>query len=131
MAVRLKSAADKNRRFKVDLDSLKPEQQGYLRVKNLTQDGVVLSPEESETILEVPLAKPLASGESTTFSLNFEGQVPDVIRRAGKKSAEGIAFLWHNGTQKWPNMIMKVGMLTLILGVNFTVFGEILMLKLP
>ena len=92
MAVRLKSAADKNRRFKVDLDSLKPEQQGYLRVKNLTQDGVVLSPEESETILEVPLAKPLASGESTTFSLNFEGQVPDVIRRAGKNSAEGIAF---------------------------------------
>lgn len=92
MAVRLKSAADKNRRFKVDLDSLKPEQQGYLRVKNLTQDGVVLSPEESETILEVPLAKPLASGESTTFSLSFEGQVPDVIRRAGKNSAEGIAF---------------------------------------
>ena len=92
MAIRLKNAADKNRRFKVDIDSLKPKQQGFLKVINLTQDGVPLSPEESETILEVPLAKPLASGESTTFSLEFQGQVPDVIRRAGKNSKEGIAF---------------------------------------
>ena len=92
MAIRLKNAADKNRRFKVDIDSLKPKQQGFLKVINLTQDCVPLSPEESETILEVPLARPLASGESTTFSLEFQGQVPDVIRRAGKNSKEGIAF---------------------------------------
>ena len=92
MAIRLKNAADKNRRFKVDIDSLKPKQQGFLKVFNLKQDGVPLSPEESETILEVPLARPLASGESTTFSLEFQGQVPDVIRRAGKNSKEGIAF---------------------------------------
>ena len=55
MAIRLKNAADKNRRFKVDIDSLKPKQQGFLKVFNLKQDGVLLSPEESETILEVPL----------------------------------------------------------------------------
>ena len=92
MAIRLKNAADKNRRFKVDIDSLTPEQQGYLKVSGLTQDGIALTPEESETILEVPLAKALAPGESTTFSLSFNGQVPDVIRRAGKNSKEGIAF---------------------------------------
>ena len=84
--------ADKNRRFKVDIDSLTPQQQGYLKVSGLTQDGIALTPEESETILEVPLAKALAPGESTTFSLSFNGQVPDVIRRAGKNSKEGIAF---------------------------------------
>ena len=92
MAIRLKNAADKNRRFKVDIDSLTPQQQGYLKVSGLTQDGIALTPEESETILEVPLAKALAPGESTTFSLSFNGQVPDVIRRAGKNSKEGIAF---------------------------------------
>ena len=92
MAIRLKNAADKNRRFKVDIDSLTPQQQGYLNVSGLTQDGIALTPEESETILEVPLAKALAPGESTTFSLSFNGQVPDVIRRAGKNSKEGIAF---------------------------------------
>ena len=92
MAIRLKNAADKNRRFKVDIDSLTPQQQGYLKVSGLTQDGIALTPEESETILEVPLAKALAPGESTTFILSFNGQVPDVIRRAGKNSKEGIAF---------------------------------------
>ena len=92
MAIRLKNAADKNRRFKVDIDSLTPQQQGYLKVSGLTQDGIALTPEESETILEVPLAKALAPGESTTFNLSFNGQVPDVIRRAGKNSKEGIAF---------------------------------------
>jgi hypothetical protein len=92
MAVRLKNAADKNRRFKIDVDSLTLDQQGYLKVKGLTQDGVLLSPVDSETILEVPLNQPIPPGGSTTFELSFEGHVPDVIRRAGKNSSEGVAF---------------------------------------
>ena len=92
MAVRLKNSADKNRRFKISVDSLTQDQQGYLKVSGLTQDGVKLSPIDSETILEVPLNKPILPGESTTFELSFEGHVPDVIRRAGKNSSEGVAF---------------------------------------
>ena len=124
MAIRLKNAADKNRRFKVDIDSLKPKQQGFLKVINLTQDGVPLLPEESETILEVPLARPLASGESTTFSLEFQGQVPDVIRLQGKTPKKALPFLWRSGTLKWQNMIMKGGMQTPILDVSSTGFGS-------
>ena len=92
MAVRLKNSADKNRRFKISVDSLTQDEQGYLKVSGLTQDGVKLSPIDSETILEVPLNKPILPGESTTFELSFEGHVPDVIRRAGKNSSEGVAF---------------------------------------
>ena len=92
MAVRLKNSADKNRRFKISVDSLTQNEQGYLKVSGLTQDGVKLSPIDSETILEVPLYKPILPGESTTFELSFEGHVPDVIRRAGKNSSEGVAF---------------------------------------
>lgn len=92
MALRLKNAADKNRRFKVDIDSLTIEQQGFLRVKNLTQNGTLVQTEEAETILEVTLNEPLLPGESTILELNFEGQVPDVVRRAGKNSAEGVAL---------------------------------------
>ena len=92
MAIRLKNAGDKNGRFKVDIDSLSPKQQGYLKVSGLTQDGVMAEVVDSETILEVTLAQALAPGESTTFKMSFEGQVPDVIRRAGKNSKEGIAF---------------------------------------
>ena len=92
MAIRLKNAGDKNRRFKVDIDSLSPKQQGYLKVSGLTQDGIMADVVDSETILEVTLPQALAPGESTTFKMSFEGQVPDVIRRAGKNSKEGIAY---------------------------------------
>lgn len=92
MAIRLKNAADRNRRFKVDLDTLSLQQQGFLKVNRLTQDGKEVSVVDSETILEVLLNKPLLPGESTVFELDFKGQVPDVIRRAGKNSSEGVAF---------------------------------------
>ncbi|MDA7693850.1 M1 family metallopeptidase [Flavobacteriaceae bacterium] len=92
MAVRLKSSPDRNGRFKVDLDSLTKEQQGLLKVSNLTQDGVTVQTVDSETILEVILNQPIPPGGTTTFELDFEGHVPDVIRRAGKNSVEGVAF---------------------------------------
>ena len=92
MAIRLKNSPDRNTRFKVDLDSLTKEQQGFLNVSNLTQDGVAVKTVNSETILEVLLNEPIPPGGSSTFKLEFEGHVPDVIRRAGKNSAEGVAF---------------------------------------
>ena len=101
MAVRQKNSADKNTRFKVSIDSLTPKQEGYLRVSGLTQNGVLLNPIDSETILEVPLHASIAPGESAIFELSFEGHVPDVIRRAGKNSREGIAF---SRAQWYPKM---------------------------
>ena len=92
MAVQLKNSPDKNTRFKVNLDSISKDQQGFLKVSNLTQDGVLVKTINSETILEVILNRPIAPGESSVFELSFSGHVPDVIRRAGKNSSEGVAF---------------------------------------
>ena len=92
MAVQLKNSPDRNTRFSVNLDTLSLESQGALRVSDLTQDGVLVKTIDAETILEVTLNKPIPPGGSSTFELNFEGHVPDVIRRAGKNSKEGIAF---------------------------------------
>ena len=58
-AIRFKNGGDKNRRFKVSLDSLTPYQQGSLKVSSLKQDGVPVQTVESGTILEVTLNKPL------------------------------------------------------------------------
>ena len=63
MAIRLKTGKDANGRFKVDMDTLSPENQGYLRISKLQQNGITLSPEVSGTILEVPLAAPPKSGQ--------------------------------------------------------------------
>lgn len=92
MAIRVKNGKDKNGRFKVDLDELKKEEIGYLNISNLKQDGTLLKYELSETILEVRLSAPLAPGESTLLTLDFEGQVPKLIRRAGRNSDEGVAL---------------------------------------
>ena len=92
MSVRVKTGKDKNTRFDIDIDSLRPDEIGYLKVLNLKQDGVTLKNELSETILEVLLSDPLGPGESTRLTLDFEGQVPKLVRRAGRNSAEGVAL---------------------------------------
>ena len=92
MSVRVKTGKDKNTRFDTDIDSLRLDEIGYLKVLNLKQDGVTLKNELSETILEVLLSDPLGPGESTRLTLDFEGQVPKLVRRAGRNSAEGVAL---------------------------------------
>ena len=92
MSDRIKTGKDKNKRFRIDIDSLKPNEVGYLKVSNLKQDGNVLKHELSETILEVSLSKPLIPGETTKLTLNFEGQIPKLVRRAGRNSSEGVAL---------------------------------------
>ena len=92
MSERIRTGKDKNKRFHIDIDSLEPNEVGYLKVSNLKQDGNVLKHELSETILEVLLSKPLMPGETTKLTLNFEGQVPKLVRRAGRNSSEGVAL---------------------------------------
>ena len=92
MSIRVKTGKDKNTRFDIDIDSLRPDEIGYLKVFNLKQNGVTLKNELSETILEVLLSDPLGPGESTRLTLDFEGQVPKLVRRAGRNSAEGVAL---------------------------------------
>ena len=92
MAIRQDNAADINTRFDIDLDSIPAESEGRLEVFNLKQDGTPVDSESSETILEVTLNKPLPPGSKTVFNLEFKGKVPQLIRRAGKNSSEGVAL---------------------------------------
>ena len=92
MAARVNNGKDKNTRFNVNIDSINYSQQGYLKVYDLKQDGKSIQSVLSGTILEVTLIEPIKPGNSTIFSLNFEGKVPDLIRRSGKNSSEGVAL---------------------------------------
>jgi hypothetical protein len=83
------------------ISTLKPDETGYLNIKNLKQDGVAAKNEVSGTILEVTLAKPILPGAKATFTLDFEGQVPVQIRRNGRNSGEGVAL---SMTQWYPKL---------------------------
>ncbi|BDB52274.1 M1 family metallopeptidase [Flavobacterium ammonificans] len=72
------------------IKNLKPNEIGYLHVSNFKQDGQTAFTKEVGTILEVTLAKPILPNSKTTFSLNFDGQVPVQIRRSGRNNAEGV-----------------------------------------
>jgi hypothetical protein len=83
------------------IKTLKPNEIGYLRISNFKQDGVVATAKEVGTILEVTLAKPILPNSKTTFTLDFEGQVPVQIRRSGRNNAEGIEL---SMTQWYPKI---------------------------
>ncbi len=92
MDVRSRTINDPDQRVMDRISGLSPEQQGYLRVSSLNQNGAPLQYEEVGTILEVELQEPLLPGSKTTFAMEFEGQVPEQVRRSGRNSAEGVAL---------------------------------------
>lgn len=101
MDVRSRTIADPDRRVGDRISKLSDSEIGYLRVSSLTQDGKSLSYTTEGTILEVTLAKPIMPGASTTFDMNFNGQVPVQIRRSGRNNSEGVAL---SMTQWYPKM---------------------------
>ncbi|WP_394335747.1 M1 family metallopeptidase [Flavobacterium cyanobacteriorum] len=113
MDMRLRSISDPDKRmvksfktgkkttYESRISTLKPNEIGFLNIKNLRQDGKPAGNKVSGTILEVDLPAPLLPGKSTTLTLDFEGQVPVQIRRSGRNNAEGVAL---SMTQWYPKM---------------------------
>ncbi|MCW2118025.1 hypothetical protein M2326_000312 [Flavobacterium sp. 7A] len=74
------------------IKNLKTNEIGYLNISNFKQDGSIARTKVTGTILEVFLAKPILPHSQTTFTLDFNGQVPLQIRRSGRNNSEGIAL---------------------------------------
>ena len=92
MDIRSLNIKDPSRKIGDRISKLKPNEIGYIKVNALKQNGVAVSHETVGTILEVTLNKPIKSGESVTFDMDFDAQVPIQIRRSGRNSAEGVAL---------------------------------------
>jgi len=72
------------------IESLKPNEIGFLKITNFKQDGTTAQTRVSGTILEVTLAKPILPNSKSTFTLDFDGQVPVQVRRSGRNNNEGV-----------------------------------------
>ena len=92
MDVRSRTIADPDRRVRDRILNLEENEIGYLRVQSLQQDGEDVPYDTEGTILEVNLAEPILPGASTTFEMDFTGQVPLQVRRSGRDNAEGIRY---------------------------------------
>tara|TARA_R110002049_G_scaffold292252_3_gene476662 strand:- start:9935 stop:11722 length:1788 start_codon:yes stop_codon:yes gene_type:complete len=101
MDVRSRTIPDPDDRVADRIYRLKPDEIGYIRVNSLKQNGMDLHHETVGTVLEVDLAKPIQPGESVTFDMVFDAQVPLQIRRSGRNNAEGVAL---SMTQWYPKL---------------------------
>ena len=101
MDVRSRNIPDPDPRVMDRISKLTPEEIGYLKVSSLKQNGTKVSYNIAGTVLEVQLNKPIAPGEKVTFAMEFDGQVPNQIRRSGRNSKEDIAL---SMTQWYPKM---------------------------
>jgi len=114
MDIRLQNIADPDGRMVNNLGTrtepkyesriakLTPEEIGFIKVNSLKQDGANVKFETIGTILKVTLNKPILPGASTTFDMDFLGQVPLQIRRSGRNSKEGVDL---SMTQWYPKMV--------------------------
>ncbi|WP_298537716.1 M1 family metallopeptidase [uncultured Algibacter sp.] len=92
MDVRSRTIADPDARVGDRISKLKPNEIGYIKVNTLKQNGTVLKHKTVGTVLEVNLANPIQPGESVTFNMIFDAQVPVQIRRSGRNNKEGVAL---------------------------------------
>lgn len=92
MDVRSRTIADPDGRVMDRISKLGPDELGYLKVSSLLQDGIPLKFKTVGTILEVELAKPILPNTTVRFNMQFQGQVPQQIRRSGRDNAEGVAY---------------------------------------
>jgi len=92
MDVRSRTIADPDRRVMNRIQKLTPEEIGYLNVRSLSMNGKKVDFEHVETILEVNLGEYILPGQTVVFDMEFEGQVPLQVRRAGRDNAEGIRY---------------------------------------
>jgi len=81
-----------NPKYESRIAKLKPNEIGYLNVLSLKQNSKKLNFIIEGTVLKVQLNTPLQPGENTTFNMTFEGQIPVMIRRAGRNNPDGVAL---------------------------------------
>jgi len=81
-----------NPRYESRISKLKPNEIGFLKIASLKQNGNVVKYTSEGTVLEVTLNTPIQPGEKVIFDMEFDGQVPVHIRRAGRNNEDGVAL---------------------------------------
>ena len=97
-----KDVLDWDRRVMDRIGKLSPAEQGYQKALSIKVNGKNQQLKEHETILEVVLDKPILPKSKTSFTVNFEAQVPLQVRRSGRDNVEGVRY---SMSQWYPKMV--------------------------
>lgn len=114
MDARLASIPDPDRRMSVNkgtkenpkyesrISGLSASEIGYIKINNLTHNGHRVRHITEGTILKVILNQPILPKTSTVFDMDFEAQIPVMIRRTGRNNPDGVAL---SMAQWYPKMV--------------------------
>ena len=83
------------------LSTIPKDQEGAQNIHWIKQNGKELKFEIQETIMKVYLNTPIKAGSSTTFTMEWDANIPMQIRRSGRNNREGIDMTM---TQWYPKL---------------------------
>ncbi len=89
---RNRSLEDPDRGLDKKIQSLKPDEIGFININNFTQDNQNLEYKIVGTIMEVKLNTPILPKSSTVFKIDYLTQIPKLLRRSGRDNLEGIEY---------------------------------------
>ena len=89
-------------RVKDRIAYLKPDETGYQKIGSLKMNGIPQKFEIQETVMIVSLNKPILPKQKVVFEMEFETQVPLVIRRAGRDNPD--TKVRYSMSQWYPKM---------------------------
>lgn len=92
MDLRSANITDPDRRVGNKISRLRPNEVGYHKINKITMDGTDCEFQITETVMDVFIPFLILPGDTATFYLEYESQVPLLIRRTGRNSEEGISY---------------------------------------
>ncbi|MBC6427111.1 MAG: M1 family metallopeptidase [Ekhidna sp.] len=101
MDTRSRTISDPDRRVMDRIFQLDSSEIGFHKILSLKQDSEVLNYKIEGTVLEVALTRPILPQGTSTFTMEFESQVPVQIRRSGRDNTERIKY---SMSQWYPKM---------------------------
>ncbi len=74
------------------ISTLKDNEQGFIRIQSLEQNGSPVTYKEVGTILQVILKEPILPNSKATFKMKYTAQIPESVCRMGRNNSDGVAL---------------------------------------
>ena len=79
-------------KYESKIAHLKENEQGFIRLQSLTQNGKEASYKVIGTILQVSLPEPILPHGKATFVMDYTAQIPTMGLRMGRNNSDGVAL---------------------------------------
>jgi len=84
--------SEESPKYESKLAHLKENEQGFIHIRTLTQNGKVAPYQVVGTILQVTLPEPILPHGKATLAMDYTAQIPTFAMRMGRNNSDGVAL---------------------------------------